>query len=121
MRVSFNQRALFLKVNDMPVIMQIVGFANLEPCKVAGMYVYDVQVQLIPNESWLRVTRYPDKAYVWEDAIAALAAWKEVLQSQPIRQDGRPNRPMTALSVILERTTREPSIGHPPLTNERPL
>lgn len=104
----------------MPVIMQIIGFVNLEPCKVAGMYVYDLQVQLIPSESWLRVTRFREYAYVWEDAVLALAAWKEVLESDPTRKDGHPNRPMTALSIILERTTRAPSIGHPPLTNERP-
>jgi hypothetical protein len=99
----------------MPTIMQIAGFANGEPCGVRNMYVYDVQVQRIPKEDWLRVTRYEEKAYVWATTEDAFASYLEVLKSQPVRKDGQPNRPMTALSVVFIGTDREPTREHPPL------
>lgn len=49
------------------------------------------------------------KAKRFDDMASALAYWKQELGDAP-RWDGQPNRPLTALSVEVERiTTEEPA------------
>jgi hypothetical protein len=44
-----------------------------------------------------------ERAMRFEDSIKALEFWRRQSTVNPIRQDGKPNRPMTALTVTIER------------------
>jgi len=44
-----------------------------------------------------------EQAMRFEDAGCALAYWKLQSRVRPIRPDGKPNRPLTALTVELQR------------------
>lgn len=40
-----------------------------------------------------------DEALTFPDGAAAFACWRTVPRSRPFREDGRPNRPLTAYTV----------------------
>ena len=42
------------------------------------------------------------KAYLFSSSIDAARVWKLVPVCRPLREDGKPNRPLTAFSVIIE-------------------
>jgi hypothetical protein len=49
---------------------------------------------------WLTADR--DKAHKFASAAEAMAAWGAVSKTRPVRPDGRPNKPLTALSIHVE-------------------
>ena len=87
------------KMSD--VIMQIAGFASGEPCSVKDAYVYSLDVQRIPRLDWLRVTWHIEHAKRWPSASDAMDSYMEILKADPVRKDGMPNRPMTAMHIVL--------------------
>jgi hypothetical protein len=44
-----------------------------------------------------------EKALQFEDGVAAAEAWKAVDSKQPVRGDGKPNRPLTAFTVEITK------------------
>lgn len=46
-----------------------------------------------------QLTQDRDKALQFDDAGAALTAWKTQSTVRPLRADGKPNRPLTAFTV----------------------
>lgn len=44
----------------------------------------------------------PDKAMKFEDAGAAMTTWRMTSKVHPVRADGKPNRPLTAFSLMSE-------------------
>jgi hypothetical protein len=49
---------------------------------------------------WLTFDR--DKAHKFASGAEALEAWGAVSKTRPVRPDGRPNKPLTALSIQVE-------------------
>lgn len=47
-------------------------------------------------------TRIPNKALDFQDVKAALTFYRQVSTVQPTRDDGQPNRPLTAYTVTIE-------------------
>jgi hypothetical protein len=97
----------------MSVIISIVGWMLDRECPVAGMYIKAVDNQKYVRgeiaDEWLTMTSDPAEARVWETAADAMAIYREVYKAHPVRPDGKPNRPLTAFSIII----------HPlPLTEE---
>jgi hypothetical protein len=45
----------------------------------------------------------PAKAMRFEDSMAAFQFWKTQSTTRPIREDGKPNRPLTAHTVTIEK------------------
>lgn len=84
------------------VVIKIVGLADGAPHEFAGKYVvnYDPSPDGVPlGECVLVVDEDVQRAKRYPDAFAAGNEWKRVDTRQPIRADGRPNRPLTAFSV----------------------
>lgn len=50
------------------------------------------------------------EAVTFPDALAARQAWMHIPVSRPTREDGNPNRPLTAFSVSIERIRDEQGI-----------
>jgi hypothetical protein len=44
----------------------------------------------------------PAKAMRFASNIAAIQTWRLVSESRPVRSDGKPNRPLTCLTVITD-------------------
>lgn len=47
----------------------------------------------------------PAKAQTWPSAMALFDAWRRVPSARPLRADGEPNRPMTAITIECEEAT----------------
>ena len=45
----------------------------------------------------------PSKAMHFEGAIAAMECWRTQSATVPFREDGKPNRPLTAYTVSIEK------------------
>jgi len=88
----------------MPVVMRVISMADgvsIGPRE--GWYVKSVDIQSIPDLHWLQLTPDLSEAQVWADAGAALLNYKEILRNDPVRVDGKPNRPLTAFTVVIEK------------------
>ena len=48
------------------------------------------------------LTIHREKAKVFSSLIEGLGAWTETSKTRPTRPDGKPNKPMTAISVMME-------------------
>lgn len=81
--------------------IKIIGLANGEPTEFDGKYVkaYDPTYHPAGQQydgGILEVTEDPADALTFADAGAALACWQ---RSHGTREDGKPNRPLTAWTV----------------------
>lgn len=43
-----------------------------------------------------------DAAMVFSDPTSLLKYWKQVSRVRPVRPDGKPNRPLTAFTILIE-------------------
>lgn len=43
------------------------------------------------------------EALAFEGIAAAMACWRQQSRARPLRADGKPNKPLTAFSVCIER------------------
>jgi hypothetical protein len=73
-------------------------------CDFGGQYLewFDPD---IPDDREIMATFTDDldRAKQFPDAAAAMAEWQRVRTVDPMRPDGRPNRPLTALTVSIEK------------------
>lgn len=73
-------------------------------CDFAGQYLawYDPDLP-DARQAMARFTTDPAQAKRFPDAAAALEEWRRVRTVDPVRADGQPNRPLTALTVSIVR------------------
>ncbi len=84
----------------MPCVVKIIAWADGRKSRVSGWYIKSVDVQAAPiSDMWLVPTEDLDEAKRWPDVAAVHRTYREVLQSDPVRPDGKPNRPLTALTI----------------------
>lgn len=83
-------------------VIVALGFANGVPCPHAGQYLESFDFDAHDGIGEGAFTRDPRRAMLFDDAHAAFAFWRTVSTVRPIRGDGRPNRPLTALSVQVD-------------------
>ena len=81
--------------------LRIVGLADGRPYpNFDGKYI--AEVGDIDNiNTWL-LTNNIAEAKVFEDHITAIAFYKWQSSLTPMRPDGKPNRPLTAFTVVFE-------------------
>ncbi len=79
----------------MKYLIKCEGWPRLTLCPVGGQYLatYDAATG---ESSW---TSDAARAMHFDNLEAAIVKWREPHALQPIRPDGRPNRPLTAFSV----------------------
>lgn len=58
---------------------------------------YDLNAHSGLGEAWW--TTDTDKAMKFKDGAEAMTAWRAASTVKPVREDGRPNRPLTAYSI----------------------
>lgn len=84
-------------------VIKAVGYANGEPCPFAGQYL----VSYDPDAPAADFAWDKDKAKRFPDLEAALAEWNQVCGTDPVREDGKPNKPLTAITVVIDNATEE--------------
>ena len=98
--------------------IKVLGFADGTELKTA-MWVADFNVDSPPHElrsyftaegavvngvhgGRIELTIHPDDARRFADSGDAMLAWNKQSRVRPYRPDGRPNKPLTALTVEVE-------------------
>lgn len=88
----------------MPYVIQIHGLVNGQPSRFDEEFFVSIDFdRCAPGECNLITSLDPAKARHFDDVLAAREAWMTVDPRYPVRDDGRPNRPLTAFSVLIER------------------
>ena len=89
----------------MSVVMKFSGFANGEPSPYDDKYLvyFGMPTAYGPDEADLEVTSNVSQAKRFEDLGAARAEWMRVDLRYQTRADGKPNRPLTALNIVLHK------------------
>jgi hypothetical protein len=87
----------------MSFVLQIVGFANGEPCPHAGHYVESFDHDASEGHGFGVFTPDIRGAMQFATAGEAWDFWRRQSRVNRWRPDGRPNRPLTASTVTIER------------------
>lgn len=64
-----------------------------------GLYLQDYDLDAFDGRGTATWTPYPTRALTWPSAADAMKAWRTVSTTRPVREDGQPNRPLTAFHV----------------------
>jgi hypothetical protein len=86
----------------MKTVILAVGFANGEPCPHSNQWLASFDHEAFGGQGHGVFTKDPDFAMRFPDAAAAMAFWGRQSITKPRRPDGRPNKPLTALTVVIE-------------------
>jgi hypothetical protein len=84
------------------LIVCAAGPGFVTDCPEVGKFLsrYDPEAHGGRGQAWW--TADVADAWVFADAAAAFAAWQTVPVSRPVREDGKPNRPLTAFTISVE-------------------
>jgi hypothetical protein len=85
------------------VVIKMVGFADGRRSSIDGMFLKSFDHEA--NEGLGDGLFTPDKseAMTFEDVGEALAFWNKIPANRPVRPDGKPNKPLTASTIAVER------------------
>jgi hypothetical protein len=86
----------------MSAVIRAIGFANGTPCPHRGEWVKSFEHDAHGGQGFAVFTDDIDDAMRFGTKAAALQFWSQQSTVQPLRPDGKPNKPMTALTVMIE-------------------
>lgn len=86
----------------MKYLMVAVEFANGTPCPHAGHYLKKFDHEYDNGVGFGVFTPHRRKAKRFDTREELFEFWKRQSKRRPIRADGQPNRPLTALTVTIE-------------------
>jgi hypothetical protein len=89
----------FLKGNIMIVVLRAVGFANGTECPFVGQYLQYFDHEANDGRGYADFTFNKDLAMKFQDMKAALQFWQKIPACRSLRDDGKPNRPMTCVTM----------------------
>lgn len=67
--------------------------------RFAGKYVSYFDAEAENGRGEFKVTEHIDQALRYESIEAAVREYRTIPKNKPVRYDGKPNRPMTSLTV----------------------
>ncbi len=106
------------KVSTMIVVMRVVGFANGSDCPVENHYLQSFDHEACDGVGYGVFTSSLDKAMRFDDMKAAIQFWQKIPACRPLRDDGKPNRPMTATTMEFLRLDKiTPTTGDPEMSD----
>lgn len=77
--------------------------------KPIGLWLHDYDANAYEGRGQASLTKYKDRAKRFESKEAAFEYWRQVSKRQPKRDDGKPNRPLTAYTIELLPENEEPT------------
>jgi hypothetical protein len=87
----------------MSYIIRAIAFANGAPCPHAGEWLQAFDHDAHGEQGHGVFTDDISKARRFATQGEALAFWHQQSTVKPIRPDGRPNKPLTALTALFEQ------------------
>jgi hypothetical protein len=82
-------------------VIRVIQLATGHPSEIDGTYVESYTDT--DGRGRLITTAHREAAMQFEDATGAFEFWNQVSQVQPKRDDGEPNKPLTAFTVAVEQ------------------
>jgi hypothetical protein len=86
----------------MKTVILAVGFADKTPCPHANQWLESFDHDAYDGQGYGEFTFDPDRAMRFADTIEAMEFWRKQSTVRPLRSDGKPNRPLTALTIVVE-------------------
>ena len=86
----------------MTIVIRIIANAAGLPCPDAGRYVRDMDFNAYNGIGHLQTTPQRAKALQFDSIVDAYAYYGRQSKVNPIRPDGKPNRPLTAYTISIE-------------------
>jgi hypothetical protein len=86
----------------MTALIRAIGFANGSICPHAGEWLQAFDHEAFNGQGHGQFTGDVDKAMRFDTKAEAMIFWRQQSRSKPWRPDGKPNRPLTALTVEIE-------------------
>lgn len=83
-------------------VIKCVGLASGKPCDTFNQYLTDYDPDYSNGIGLTRWTRDIKNAWVTPTKDHALDVILTISNARPLRDDGNPNRPLTAFSVVIE-------------------
>lgn len=80
----------------MPVVMIAHGFANGTHCPFVGQYLKSCDFEAFNGIGYVEYTADLDEAKKFPTILEAMMYWRRTSKNFPIREDGKPNRPLTS-------------------------
>lgn len=80
-------------------VIKVVGFVSGGPSAYDGQYLEAFDPDWGAGLGRVWTTLDPARAMRFESLAKALEYWKQQSRVRPTRPDGKPNRPLTALTV----------------------
>ena len=80
-------------------VIQIVGPVSGPPTPADGLYLQSYDPDAYNGDGNFTTAADPAEALRFPSLTAALAEWRRVSMARPVRPDGHPNRPLTAMSI----------------------
>lgn len=89
--------------DDRPFLIQCLAGGDGQPTPYDGQFLRRYEPEAHDGVGLAEWTEDPDLAVAFASLQEARAAWMRVPTTRPTRDDGRPNRPLTAYSVSIQR------------------
>lgn len=86
----------------MTAVMICMDVAGPFPCDTVGQYLQSCDFEACNGRGHVTFTPDPNLAMKFPDKAAALQYRNTQSKTVPLRPDGRPNRPLTAYSLIID-------------------
>jgi len=86
----------------MTSVIRAIGFANGMPCPHEGQWLKSFKHEAFGGRGHGEFTDDLDEAMRFANNAEAFEFWGKQSKTVPYRPDGRPNKPMTALTVEIE-------------------
>lgn len=84
------------------IVMRILGLADGRPCPVVGEYIVRMDFEAHGGRGELVTTPHRAVAKQFKDAGEAFSFWQASPKNKPMREDGKPNRPLTAYTIAFD-------------------
>lgn len=82
-----------------PHVMVLLGFANGQDMPHAGTFLRGFDFDAHDGVGQLDCTPHLHMAKVFEGVAGVMEFWKTQSTVRPLREDGKPNRPLTAATI----------------------
>lgn len=86
-------------------LLELVGATTLGENIPPGWWLESYDPEAFEGRGTAAWTADPAAAMHFVDAKAAIACWQSVPRNRPVRDDGKPNRPLTVASIALAELT----------------
>jgi len=83
-------------------LIKAIAFADSTECPHSGHYLQSFDFEYADGLGYGTFTPDPKRAKSFTSFAEALSFWGTQSKTKPLRDDGRPNKPLTALSIAVE-------------------